>query len=165
MKIVCYGVRPIEEPYFEKLNKYDFDLKLVTEFLTDDNVDEAEGMDAILIRGNCAASAKNLKIFAEDYGIKYVFTRSVGYNHIDLKAAKELGIQIARVPNYSPYAVAELAMTLGMQLFRHTSIATTDSAAGNFKVTPNLFSKEIHSSTVGIIGAGKIGTAEARLYS
>ena len=165
MKIVCYGVRPIEEPYFEKLNKYDFDLKLVTEFLTDDNVDEAKGMDAILIRGNCAASAKNLKIFAEDYGIKYVFTRSVGYNHIDLKAAKELGIQIARVPNYSPYAVAELAMTLGMQLFRHTSIATTDSAAGNFKVTPNLFSKEIHSSTVGIIGAGKIGTAEARLYS
>lgn len=61
----------------------------MTEFLTDDNVDEAKGMDAILIRGNCAASAKNLKIFAEDYGIKYVFTRSVGYNHIDLKAAKE----------------------------------------------------------------------------
>lgn len=164
MKIVCYGVRPIEEPYFEKLNKYDFDLKLVTEFLTDDNVDEAEGMDAVLIRGNCAASAKNLKIFAEDYGIKYVFTRSVGYNHIDLKAAKELGIQIARVPNYSPYAVAELAMTLGMQMFRHTNIATIDSAAGNFTVTPDLFSKEIHSSTVGIIGTGKIGTAEAKLY-
>lgn len=164
MKIVCYGVRPIEEPYFKKLNKYDFDLKLVTEFLTDDNVDEAKGMDAVLIRGNCAASAKNLKIFAKDYGIKYVFTRSVGYNHIDLKAAKELGIQIARVPNYSPYAVAELAMTLGMQMFRHTNIATTDSSQGNFSVTPNLFSKEIHSSTIGIVGAGKIGTAEARLY-
>ncbi|WP_251546601.1 2-hydroxyacid dehydrogenase [Limosilactobacillus caecicola] len=164
MKIVCYGVRPIEKAYFAKLNKYDFDLKLVEDFLTDDNVDEAAGMDAVLIRGNCAASAQNLKIFAEDYGIKYVFTRSVGYNHIDLKAAKELGIQIARVPNYSPYAVAELAMTLGMQMFRHTNIATTDSAAGNFTVTPNLFSKEIHSSTVGIIGAGKIGTAEARLY-
>ena len=165
MKIVCYGVRPIEEPYFKKLNKYDFDLKLVTEFLTDDNVDEAKGMDAVLIRGNCAASAKNLKIFAEDYGIKYVFTRSVGYNHIDLKAAKELGIQIARVLNYSPYAVAELAMTLGMQMFRHTNIATTNSAVGNFTVTPSLFSKEIHSSTVGIIGAGKIGTAEAELYA
>lgn len=161
--IVCYGVRPIEEPYFKKLNKYDFDLKLVTEFLTDDNVDEAKGMDAVLIRGNCAASAKNLKIFKR-YGIKYVFTRSVGFNHIDLKAAKELGIQIARVPNYSPYAVAELAMTLGMQLFRHTNIATTDSMAGNFTVKPVLFSKEIHSSTVGIIGAGKIGSTEAKLY-
>lgn len=135
----------------------------MTEFLTDDNVDEAKGMDAVLIRGNCAASAKNLKIF-KSYGIKYVFTRSVGFNHIDLKAAKELGIQIARVPNYSPYAVAELAMTLGMQLFRHTNIATTDSAAGNFTVKPTLFSKEVHSSTVGIIGAGKIGSTEAKLY-
>lgn len=163
MKIVCYGVRPNEEPYFKKLNKYNYDLKLVTEFLTDDNVDEAKGMDAVLIRGNCAASAKNLKIF-KDYGIKYVFTRSVGFNHIDLKAAKELGIQIARVPNYSPYAVAELAMTLGMQLFRHTNIATTDGAVGNFTVKPVLFSKEIHSSTVGIIGAGKIGSTEAKLY-
>ena len=61
MKIVCYGVRPIEEPYFEKLNKYDFDLKLVTEFLTDDNVDEAEGMDAVLIRGNCPPQQRTSK--------------------------------------------------------------------------------------------------------
>lgn len=163
MKIVCYGVRPIEEPYFEKLNKYHFDLKLVADFLTDDNVDEAEGMDAVLIRGNCAASAKNLQKFA-DYGIKYVFTRSVGFNHIDLKAAKELGIQIARVPNYSPYAVAELAMTLGMQLFRHVNIAVADSFNGDFTVKPALFSREIHTSTVGIIGAGKIGMTEAELY-
>lgn len=163
MKIVCYGVRPIEEPYFEKLNKDRFDLKLVADFLTDDNVAEAAGMDAVLIRGNCAATAKNLKKFA-DYGIKYVFTRSVGFNHIDLKAAGELGIQVARVPNYSPYAVAELALTLGMQMFRHTNIATTDSLKGDFTVKPSLFSREIHWSTVGIIGAGKIGITEAKLY-
>lgn len=163
MKIVCYGVRPIEKPYFEKLNKYHFDLKLVEEFLTDDNVDEAKGADAVLIRGNCAATAKNLKIFA-GYGIKYVFTRSVGYNHIDLQAAKDLGILVSRVPNYSPYTVAELAMTLGMQMFRHTNIATVDSIHGDFSVKPPLFAKEIHSSTVGIIGAGKIGVTEAKLY-
>lgn len=163
MKIVCYGVRPIEKPYFEKLNKYDFDLKLVSDFLTDDNADEAKGMDAVLIRGNCAANEKNLQKFA-DYGIKYVFTRSVGFNHIDLKAAKKLDIQVARVPNYSPYAVAELAMTLGMQMFRHTNLAIADSVEGDFTVKPELFSPEIHSSTVGIIGAGKIGMTEAELY-
>lgn len=165
MKIVCYGVRENERPYFERLNKYHFDLKLEAEFLTADNANRAQGMDAVLIRGNCDASAHNLTIFAKDYGIKYVFTRSVGYNHIDLDAAAKLGIQVARVPNYSPYAVAELAMTLGMQLFRHTNLATTRAAAGDFRVTPDLFSREIHSGTVGIIGAGKIGTAEARLYA
>lgn len=163
MKIACYGVRPIEEPYFHKLNKYDYELKLIPAFLNEQNGNEAKGCDAVLVRGNCLADAKNLELFAS-YGIKYVFTRTVGFNHIDLKAAQKLGIQVARVPNYSPYAVAELSMTLGMQLFRHTSIAVNDSAHGNFKVAPTLFSKEIHSSTVGIIGVGKIGIAEAKLY-
>lgn len=163
MKIICYGVRPIEKPYLEKLNKYNFDLKIVEEFLTEDNGDLAKGMDAVLVRGNCAADRKNLELFAS-YGIKYVFTRTVGFNHIDLKAAKDLGIQVARVPNYSPYAVAELAVTLGMQLFRHVNLASYNTSHGNFTVIPELFSKEIHTSTVGIIGLGKIGFTEAKLY-
>ncbi len=163
MKIVCYGVRPIEEPYFHRLNQDNYELKLVPDFMNDENVAEAQGMDAVLIRGNCAATADNLAKIAS-YGIKYVFTRTVGFNHIDLTAAKELGLQIARVPNYSPYAVAELAMTLGMQMFRSTSTVVANTAQGNFRVLPSYFSKEIHSSTVGIIGAGKIGIAEAKLY-
>ncbi|MCQ2569530.1 MAG: lactate dehydrogenase [Limosilactobacillus sp.] len=163
MKIVCYGVRPIEEPYFHRLNQDNYELKLVPDFMNDENVAEAQGMDAVLIRGNCAATADNLAKIAS-YGIKYVFTRTVGFNHIDLTAAKELGLQIARVPNYSPYAVAELAMTLGMQMFRSTSTVVANTAEGNFRVLPSYFSKEIHSSTVGIVGAGKIGIAEAKLY-
>lgn len=163
MKIICYGVRPIEKSYFKKLNKYNFDLTLIEDFLTEDNGNLAKGMDAILIRGNCAADQKNLELFAS-YGIKYVFTRSVGFNHIDLKAAQNLGIQIARVPNYSPYAVAELAMTLGMQMFRHVNLAINNTVHGDFMVQPSLFSKQIHTSTVGIIGMGKIGLAEASLY-
>lgn len=163
MKIVCYGVRPIEEPYFHRLNQDNYELKLVPDFMNDENVAEAQGMDAVLIRGNCAATAENLAKIAS-YGIKYVFTRTVGFNHIDLTAAKELGIQIARVPNYSPYAVAELAMTLGMQMFRSTSAVVANTAHGDFRVQPGYFSKEIHSSTVGIVGAGKIGISEAKLY-
>lgn len=164
MKILCYGVRSNERPYFEKLNKYNFDLKLTDEFLNENNANLAQGCDAVLLRGNCLANRNNLKYFSEDCGIKYVFTRSIGFNHIDLKAAKDYNIQVARVPNYSPYSVAELAMTLGMQLFRHTNLATTNSAKGDFEVVPELFSKEIHSSIVGIIGAGKIGLTEAKLY-
>ncbi len=163
MKSVCYGVRPIEEPYFHRLNHDNYELKLVPDFMNDENVAEAQGMDVVLIRGNCAATADNLAKIAS-YGIKYVFTRTVGFNHIDLTAAKELGLQIARVPNYSSYAVAELAMTLGMQMFRSTSAVVANTAEGNFRVLPSYFSKEIHSSTVGIVGAGKIGIAEAKLY-
>ena len=62
MKIVCYGVRPIEAPYFKKLNKYNFGLKLVSDFLTNDNGNEAAGMDAVLVRGNCAVNEKTHSI-------------------------------------------------------------------------------------------------------
>ncbi|KRL90578.1 2-hydroxyacid dehydrogenase [Lactobacillus kalixensis] len=163
MRIICYGVRPNEIPYFEQLNKYDFELKLVPDFLTAENATEAKNTDAVLLRGNCLANKENLELFAS-YGIKYVFTRTVGINHIDLEAADKLGLQVARVPNYSPYAVAELAMTLGMQLFRHINLVLANTSKADFRVLPDYFSREIHSSTVGIIGAGKIGVTEAKLY-
>ena len=38
MKIACYGVRPLEEPYFEKLNKYNYELRLIPEYLDHENV-------------------------------------------------------------------------------------------------------------------------------
>lgn len=162
-KIVAYGVRENEVPYFKKLNKYNYDVKLVSELLTHDNIETAHGEDAVLLRANCKADATNLAKM-DEWGIKYVFTRTVGYNHIDLKTAAKYNMKVARVPAYSPYAVAELAMTLGMMLFRHTALATTMTNKGDFKVSPNTFSGEIHSSTVGIIGTGKIGATEAKLY-
>ncbi|KAA9243618.1 lactate dehydrogenase [Lactobacillus mulieris] len=163
MKIVCYGVRPIEKPYFEKLNKYNYDLKLVEEFLTHDNADEAEGCDAVLTRGNCVCDRKNLEQF-KSYGINWVFTRSVGYNHYDLAAAKDLGITIARVPNYSPYAVANLAFDLGASMVRHTVEAIQSVHGGDFTMHPRFFSNEYQKLTVGIYGAGKIGAIEGKLW-
>lgn len=162
-KIVAYGVRDNEVAYFKNLNKYNYELKLVPEFLTHDNVETAKGMDGVLLRGNCVADETNLAKFNE-WGIKYVMTRTVGFNHIDLNAIKKFGMKCARVPAYSPYAVAELAMTLGMMLYRHTAVATNNTFNGNYAIDPVTFSHEIHSSTVGIVGAGKIGATEASLY-
>lgn len=163
MKIVCYGVRPIEKPYFEKLNKYHYDLKLVPAYLNHENVTEAEGCDAVLVRGNCVCDRQNLSKF-KDYGISWVFTRTVGFNHYDLKAAKDLGIKIARVPNYSPYAVANLAFTLGCNLVRHVNQATYQVHQGDFIVEPEYFATEFNRLTVGIYGAGKIGAIEGKMW-
>ncbi|WEV51460.1 NAD(P)-dependent oxidoreductase [Lactobacillus sp. ESL0731] len=163
LKIVAYGVRENEVAFFEKLNKYHYDLKLEQELLTHDNVATAKGADAVLLRANCVADAENLAKF-HDWGIKYVFTRTVGFNHIDLKTCAKYGMKVARVPAYSPYAVAELALTLGMMLFRHLALATTSTDNGDFRVLPSMFSGEIHSGTVGIIGTGRIGATEAKLY-
>lgn len=163
VKITVYGVRALEEPYFDRLNQYQFTCNYVRELLTHDNADAAQGADAVLVRGNCVVDRQNLQRFA-DWGIRAVFTRSVGYNHLDLQAAADLGITLARVPGYSPAAVAELALTLGMTQFRHVNLAVDQTRQANFTISDNLFSREIHTATVGIIGAGRIGLAEAKLY-
>lgn len=163
LKVACYGVRKNEVRYFEQLNKYGFELTLIEELLNHDNIETAKGMDAVLLRGNCIADQQNMQKM-KCYGVKYVFTRTVGYNHIDLQAAADCDMHVARVPSYSPNAIAELALTLAMSLLRHTAYTTTRTANKDFTVDGVMFSKEIRNCKVGIIGTGKIGLTEAKLF-
>ncbi|WP_282920656.1 2-hydroxyacid dehydrogenase [Ignavigranum ruoffiae] len=163
-KIACYGVRENEVEFFNKLNKYDYDLTLYSEYLNHENVATVEGHDAVLLRGNCIADAQNLAKFKE-YGIQYVFTRTVGFNHIDVEEAKRLGMKVARVPGYSPNAIAELSLTLGMTLLRNVQYTAHNTSINqDFRVTPRMFSREVRNCTVGIIGTGRIGLTEAKLF-
>lgn len=163
LKIVCYGVRKNEVDYFNKLNTYGYELTLVEDLLNKDNYVCAKGHSAVLLRGNCLANRTNIKHFA-DYGIKYLFTRTVGINHIDLQAASDYNMKIARVPSYSPNSVAELVVTLTMMLLRHTAYTVNKTANLDFRTDSVMFSKEIRNCTVGIIGMGKIGLTEAKLF-
>lgn len=163
LKVVCYGVRPNEVPFFEKLNKYKYELKLVEELLTHENIETAEGMDAVILRGNCVADRQNVEKLS-DYGVKYLFTRTVGFNHIDLQAAADFGMKVARVPGYSPNAIAELSLTLAMSLLRNVAHTVNKTSNYDFRVDGQMFSKEIRNCKVGIIGTGKIGLTEATLF-
>jgi D-lactate dehydrogenase len=81
---------------------------------------------------------------------------------VDLKAAAELGITVARVPAYSPYAVAEHAVGLILTLNRHFHRAYARVREGNFALD-GLLGFDLHGRTVGIIGTGRIGTIFARI--
>ncbi|KAB2335789.1 NAD(P)-dependent oxidoreductase [Bacillus mesophilum] len=163
LKVVCYGVRENEVEYFNKLNKYNFDLTLVPELLTHENIDTAQGKDAVLLRANCKADRQNIEKM-KSFGVKYLFTRTVGYSHIDLQAAAEHNLPIAYVPSYSPNAIAELALTLAMTLLRNTAHTIEKTSNNDFTVDTNMFSKEIRNCTVGMLGLGKIGLTEAKLF-
>ena len=95
MKIISYGVRPVEHSFFHQLNTFAYILDLVPELLTDDTAHLCQGADVVMLRGNCKADKKNL-IKIKELGVKYILTRSVGYDHIDLDAVKELGFEIGR---------------------------------------------------------------------
>ena len=163
MKLICFGVRKVERSYFEKLNKFGYELTLVEELLNDSNIDMIQGHEAVMLRANCPANRTNLEKM-KNFGVKYLLTRTVGYNHIDLDAATEMGFKMARVPRYSPNAIAELAVTFAMNLVRKGAYMVDRTRNKNFIVDEFMFSPEIRNLTVGVIGTGKIGFTSAKLF-
>ena len=93
-------------------------------------------------------------------GTKLIALRCAGFNNVDLKAAKELGLTVVRVPAYSPYAVAEYTIALMMTLNRKIHRAYNRVREGNFAIE-GLVGFDLRGKTVGVIGTGKIGTLVA----
>ncbi|MEY4922739.1 MAG: hypothetical protein RLY17_1456, partial [Pseudomonadota bacterium] len=90
--------------------------------------------------------------------------RCAGFNNVDLQAAKELGIQVVRVPAYSPEAVAEHAVGMMMSLNRRIHRAYQRTRDANFSLE-GLIGFNMHNRTAGIIGTGKIGIATLRILN
>lgn len=165
MKVLFYGVREVEVPLFHELNKkFGYDLELIPDYLNSkETAEKAKGFECVVLRGNCFATKEVLDMY-KSYGVKYLFTRTVGTNHIDVKYAKELGFKLAYVPFYSPNAIAELAVTHAMTLLRNIGHIRAAQFKGDFTWNKDLISKEIRSCTVGIIGTGRIGLTAATLF-
>ncbi len=85
-----------------------------------------------------------------------------GFNQVDLQAAEKLGLTIARVPAYSPYAVAEHTMALILSLNRKIHRAYNRVREGNFALD-GLLGFDLHGKTVGVVGTGKIGAIFTRI--
>lgn len=97
-------------------------------------------------------------------GIKLVALRSAGFNNVDLEAAKRLGITIARVPAYSPHAVAEHTLALILGLNRKTHRAYNRVREGNFALE-GLLGFDLAGKTAGVVGTGKIGEIMCRILT
>ncbi|MFN7135259.1 MAG: 2-hydroxyacid dehydrogenase, partial [Myxococcales bacterium] len=95
-------------------------------------------------------------------GVKLVALRSAGFNNVDLQAAERLGIAVVRVPEYSPYALAEHAFALLLALDRKIPRAYSRVREMNFSLD-GLVGFDLHGKTFGVIGTGKIGRAAARI--
>jgi D-lactate dehydrogenase len=97
-----------------------------------------------------------------DQGIGVLALRSTGFNHVDLRAAEARGLTVIRVPEYSPYAVAEHAVGLLLALVRRLHRAHARVREGNFSLR-GLLGFDLHGRTVGVVGTGRIGTVFARI--
>ncbi len=121
----------------------------------------AQGCDAVCAFVNDKLDAAVLKTL-HGLGVRAVLMRCAGFNNVDLEAARTLGIFVARVPAYSPEAVAEHTLALILTLNRHTHRAYARVREGNFALE-GLLGSNLHGKTAGIVGTGKIGLATARI--
>jgi len=95
---------------------------------------------------------------------RLVALRCAGFNNVDVAAARALGVAVARVPAYSPHAVAEHTLGLMLMLVRKLQRATNRVREGNFSLE-GLLGFEIHGRAVGVVGTGQIGETVLRLLS
>jgi D-lactate dehydrogenase len=131
--------------------------------LDEQTVRLADGYPSVCVFVNDTVNAQVLRILAEQ-GTRHVGLRSAGYNNVDLRSARDLGIVVTRVPAYSPQAVAEHTVALVLSLSRRVHRAYTRVRDGNFSLN-GLLGFNLDGRTVGIIGTGRIGTVVARVLS
>lgn len=161
MKVLIYSSHEFEKEPFRLANRNDFDLHFLEAGLSAQTAPLAKGFPVVCLFANDRADAAAIQGLA-DAGVKLLALRSAGFNHVDLAAAAKNGIRVVRVPAYSPFSVAEHAVAMLLSLNRKIHRAFNRVREGNFSLD-GLVGFDLHGKTVGIVGAGKIGRAFARI--
>lgn len=164
MKVAVFSAQNYERPFILESNKNNSHyIEFFETTLNEKTAILAKNFPAVSCFVTDTLSKPVLSILAKN-GTQIVALRSAGFNHVDLNAAKSLGLTIVRVPEYSPYAVAEFAVSLILTLNRKIHKAYQLIREHNFLLT-HLLGFDLHHKTVGIIGAGKIGTVFAKIMN
>ncbi len=156
MKIAFFDTKSYDIEVFEpKLKQAKIRYKFYDTRLNEDCVVLAKGCDAVCVFVNDVVNKDVIDQLSE-YGVKIIALRCAGFNNVDYKYAAQKGITVVRVPAYSPYAVAEHAMSLLLTSTRKIHKAYIRTRDFNFSLQ-GLTGFDLHGKTVGVIGTGKIG--------
>ena len=161
MTLTVFSAYPFERPYLTTAAQGHHTLHFLDAALTLDTAAQAAGSTAVTIFVNDDASAPVLeKLWA--LGVRYLLVRAAGHDNVDLPAAHRLGLRVASVPHYSPFAIAEHTLALMLALNRHLRQADAQVRRADFRLD-NLVGFDLHGKTVGLIGCGTIGGTLAGL--
>jgi D-lactate dehydrogenase len=162
MKVAVFSTKPYDREYLDRANAgHGHELTFFDAHLGRETALLATGHGAVCAFVNDVLDSEVLRQLAAG-GTRLIALRSAGFNHVDLVAARGLDIAVARVPAYSPHAVAEHAVGLILTLNRKLHRAYNRVREGNFSLH-GLRGFDLHGRTVGTIGTGKIGAVFARI--
>ena len=167
LRVAFFGTKDYDRIFFSELSRdkgegtYNVDIKYFNSRLTIESANLAKGYDAVCIFVNDEAPREVIEILAEG-GVKLILLRCAGFNNVDSKAAAECGITVLRVPAYSPYAVAEHAMTILQAANRRIHKSYIKVQDNNFALS-GLLGLDLHNKVAGIMGTGRIGQIMANI--
>ena len=155
MKVTVYNCREFDEK--EMFKKYSEELGMELVLCPDapdmENIALAKGCECVDI-----ITSKMTRELLEGLaanGVRYLVTRTIGYDHIDVDAAKELGITVANAP-YGPHGVADYAVMLILMSIRKMKRIIERTNIQDYSLK-GIQGRELKDLTVGIIGTGRIG--------
>lgn len=162
MKITFFSTQPYDKQFFVAHNeRFGYELEFFEMPLNTQTVSLVQDATVVCVFVNDKVDAGILEQLKEK-GVAIVALRCAGFNNVDLQACDSLGIQVCRVPAYSPEAVAEHAMAMILTLNRKTHKAYNRVREQNFSLQ-GLMGFDLYGKTVGVIGTGKIGKALCRI--
>ena len=164
MKVAVFSTKNYDQISLDAVNlQHHHELTYFDFRLTEQTAKMTQEVDAVCAFVNDDLSEKVLTRLAKN-GVKVIAMRCAGFDKVDLNAAKKLGMQVVRVPAYSPEAVAEHTIGLILSLNRRIHRAYQRTRDANFSLE-GLTGFNLHGKTVGVIGTGKIGLAAIRILN
>ena len=163
MKIMVYEARPDERADLEKQAAlHGVELSVTDAVPTLENASLAAGCIGVSILGQGCIDAALLDAY-HALGIRYLSTRTIGYDHIDLDHARSIGLRVCSA-SYAPNGVADFTVMMILMCLRHYKQALWRGQVNDFSLT-GLQGREMKDLTIGIIGTGRIGAQVARNLS
>ncbi len=163
MKIYAFEVREDERAYFQELSRNcGVELVLSAEGLTAGRIPVLDRGSAVSVLGMYRYGQKELTLLKER-GIVFMSTRTIGYNHIDIACAKELGIHVCNA-RYEPNGVADYTLMMILLCLRNYKQALWRTQVNDYSLD-GLIGRELKDLTVGIVGTGSIGSSVIRELS
>lgn len=164
MRFAFFDTHQFERDAFAKANAAaGHDITFFETRLTEHSANLAAGYPCACAFVNDRLNGDVLRSLSQN-GTRLIALRSAGFNHVDLLAARDLNLNIVRVPEYSPNAVAEHAVALILALNRKIHRAYNRVREGNFSLN-GLVGFDLHQKTVGIIGTGRIGSVMCKILT
>ncbi|MFW6134200.1 MAG: hydroxyacid dehydrogenase [Elusimicrobiota bacterium] len=152
MKIAFFEVEPWEQETFRQLEQ-EHEVRYINEPLVEDNADEFSDYEVISV---FIYSNLSKEILNKLKNLKFIATRSTGFDHIDIDYCNENDIAVSNVPTYGETTVAEHVFGLIFTISHNLYEAVDRTRRGDFSLK-GLRGFDVRGKTLGVIGTGNIG--------